>query len=424
MSAMTFAPGPLRGNITVPGDKSISHRALFLTALSTTAVSISNLNSGSDVSATAGALRASGVTISGYSQKTVVQAGRLHDPSVLIDCINSGTTARLFMGLCAGAALRADLDGDASLRRRPMEPVAAQLRAFGAQVTTSEGRLPATVSGTSRIQTRHFILLSPSAQVKSALLLAGIFARASVTINADRGSRDHTERMLRYLGADVQFDGKSIRYGAGPLNFRNLEIPGDFSSAAPFIVGAAITPGSDVCIADVSLNRTRTGLLDALVQMGAEIQITNERERCGEVLGDIRVRSSSLRPVNIDQQLSLRAVDELMVLAVACSYAPGTSTIRGIRALRSKESDRVDAISRILRAASIKVEVQHDAILIAGGTPSANQEVVATRGDHRTAMAVGALACAAGRLSVDDDGSIATSFPAFVSTLRTAQQRA
>ncbi len=416
-----FAPGAVSGRISVPGDKSISHRALFLAAKNAEPTSIFNLNPGSDVGATTGALLAAGVRITEDSQQTVVQGGTLHSPSITIDCMNSGSTARLFMGVCAGAVLHAQLDGDASLRRRPMEPVSAQLRAFGAQITTSDGTLPATVRGSSRIQTKDFILLAPSAQVKSALLLAGLFAQKSVTITADRGSRDHTERMLRYWGSDVQFDGKAIRYEAGPLKTQDLHIPADLSSAAPFIVAATITPGSDVCIPGVGLNPTRTGLLDALTQMGAHIEITNRLDRCGEPLGDLRVRHSALRATNVGPDLALRAIDEILLLASACSCAHGTSIIRGIRALRGKESDRVDAIRRILHAAGIDVETAHDAITIAGGTPRATNAVVESHGDHRTAMAVGALACIAGPLRIDDDLPIVTSFPAFVSTLRGAQ---
>ncbi|MBC5829123.1 MAG: 3-phosphoshikimate 1-carboxyvinyltransferase [Candidatus Eremiobacteraeota bacterium] len=416
-----FAPGPVRGRISVPGDKSISHRALLLAAKNDAPTSILNLNPGLDVRATTGALRATGTSITGDAQHTIVRGGTLHSPSITIDCMNSGTTARLFMGLCAGAVLHAQLDGDASLRRRPMEPVSAQLRAFGAQITTSEGALPATIWGAPRVQTQNFILLAPSAQVKSALLLAGLYAQKPITISADHGSRDHTERMLRYWGSDVQFDGTIIRYEAGPLKTQDVHIPADLSSAAPFIVAAAITPGSDVCIPGVGLNPTRTGLLDALTQMGAHIEITNRLDRCGEPLGDLRVRHSALRATNVGPELALRAIDEILLLATACSCAHGTSTIRGIRALRGKESDRVDAIGRILHATGMEVDTAHDAITIGGGTPRATNAVVESRGDHRTAMAVAALACIAGPLRIDDDLPIVTSFPGFVSTLRGAQ---
>lgn len=421
MSAITFAPGPVRGRITVPGDKSISHRALFLGASTAGPTSIFNLNPGLDVRATARALRAIGIDITGQSHHTVVRGGTSHSPHMQIDCMNSATTARLFMGVCAGAALAAQLDGDASLRRRPMEPVAAQLRAFGARIQTTDGTLPATVRGFSNIQTQHFILLAPSAQVKSTLLLAGLFAHESMVVTADRGSRDHTERILRYWEADIQFDGRDIRYRSGPLKARDLHIPGDFSSAAPFIVAAAITPQSDISIHDVGLNPTRTGLLDALTQMGARIEITNHRERCGEPLGDLRVRYSALRATNVGPELALRAIDEIVLLAAACSHADGTSTIRGIRALRGKESDRMEAIRRILRSSAITVEIAPDAITIEGGTPRATDRIVTVEGDHRTAMAVGALASLAGELRIDDDLPIATSFPTFISTLRAAQ---
>ncbi len=421
MSETVFRRGALCGDIALPGDKSISHRALLLAANNPAATEIFNLNPGLDVAATAGALRASGIQITGNARRTVVRGGSLRDPIATVDCMNSGSTARMFMGLCAGAALQANLDGDASLRERPMEPLAAQLRAFGARIETAQGTLPAHIQGSKCIQTHRFILLESSAQVKSALLLAGFFAGKPVTISGDRGSRDHTERMLRFWGAAINSGTDVVRYQPGPVSFAALALPGDFSAAAFFIVAATIAPQSRVSIRDLGLNPTRTGLIDALTQMGAAIEITNRRERSGEPLGDIQVRYSALRAINVGPELALRNIDEILALAVACACAEGTSTISGIRTLRTKESDRINAAARLLQSVGIEVTPQHNGMTIHGGVPRAKSTVLESRGDHRTVMAAATLACAAGPLRIDDAAPIATSFPSFTGALARAQ---
>ncbi|MDQ6826509.1 MAG: 3-phosphoshikimate 1-carboxyvinyltransferase [Candidatus Eremiobacteraeota bacterium] len=421
LSEVIFERGAIRGRITVPGDKSISHRALLIAAKSSERTTILNLNPGLDVAATSIALRAIGTQITGDTQRTDLRGGDLHSPGMTVDCMNSGSTARMFMGVCAGAALKAQLNGDVSLRRRPIEPVAAQLRAFGARIETSQGKLPATIRGCARVQSRRFILIEPSAQVKSALLLAGLFAEKSITVTADQGSRDHTERMLQFLGADIRFDRQAVHYEPGPIFSRTLHIPGDFSAAAFFIVAAAIAPHSELLIEDVGLNPTRTGLLDALRQMGADIVIGQESNRCGEPIGNVTVRSSPLRAISIGPELALRAIDEILALAVACACAQGTSTISGIRVLRSKESDRIDAIGRILQAVGVEVQTARNGITIHGGKPSATDRIVKSHEDHRTVMAVATLACAAGPLRIDDASPVATSFPDFIATLGRAQ---
>lgn len=408
-SGMRFSQGRLRGRLSVPGDKSISHRALILAAKSATPLTIRNLNPGRDLLATAQALEAIGAP------------GALHDPGGTIDCMNSGSTARMLMGVCAGANLRAGFDGDASLRRRPMEPVAAQLRAFGARIETSGGTLPATLQGTADPQTRRFILLTPSAQIKSALLLAGVFAGVPVETLGDRGSRDHTERLLKYLGADVDFDRTRVALRSMPNDFRDIDVAGDFSAAAFFIVAATVARESTVTIEDVGVNPTRTGMLDALIEMGASIHLENERERCGEPVADIVVESSDLRGISVNADVALRAIDEIPVLAVAAAFAQGVTRIVGVRELRTKESDRLAAIERLLRAAGIDVETLPSGIAIHGGTPRCEGAMVETHGDHRTAMAAAALAAGAGPLEIDDEASIDVSFPSFAQTLRKAQ---
>lgn len=417
-----FDAAPLHGRIRVPGDKSISHRALLLAAKSDRDLEVRNLNPGRDVAATLQALRDLGARIERDGATARVYGGTaLRDPAGMIDCMNSGSTARMVMGLCAGANLRARFDGDESLRRRPMEPVAAHLRAFGARIETTNGTLPALVQGTSDPETRRFILVSPSAQIKTSLLLAGVYGGIPIATLGDKGSRDHTERLLRYFGAGVTFDRSTVELSSMPHAFRDVDVVGDFSAAAFFIVAATVAPGSSIVIEDVGVNPTRTGLRDALVQMGANIRYEREREVCGEPVADIVVESSPLRGVSVGADLALRAIDEILVLAVAAAFADGETRITGVRELRTKESDRVAAIERLLNAAGIQVESLPNGIAIHGGTPRSDGAIVATHGDHRTAMAASALAAGAGPVAIDDDSSIDVSFPGFTETLRKAQ---
>jgi 3-phosphoshikimate 1-carboxyvinyltransferase len=368
------------------------------------------------------ALQALGARVGMFDDSVTVQGGTLAEPAGTLDCMNSGSTARMVLGVCTGANLRARFDGDASLRRRPMEPVAAHLRAFGARIETSNGMLPVTIAGRTEPQTRRFILVTPSAQIKTALLLASLFAETPIAISGDKGSRDHTERLLRYFGADISFDRSAIEVRSMPTEFRDVDIPGDFSAAAFFIVAATVTPGSAIKIADTGVNPTRTGLLDALVQMGARIRLENTRERCGEPVADILVESAPLRAISVHADLALRAIDEIVVLAVAAAFAQGETRITGVADLRNKESDRLAAIIRLMDAAAVAVEVLPNGIAISGGTPRCDGAIVETHGDHRTAMAAAALAAGAGALRIDDESSIDVSFPDFLRTLREAQQ--
>lgn len=417
-----FSPGALRGRLQVPGDKSISHRALLLSAKSPRKIRIRNLNPGRDVLATQHALEALGARIERAGNTAAVSGGELHDPAGTIDCMNSGSTARMLMGICAGGNLRARFDGDESLRRRPMEPVAAQLRAFGARIETADGTLPAQIEGTDNPQTRRFILVSPSAQIKTALLLAGVYGNVPIAMLGDKGSRDHTERLLRYLGAGIDFDRSRVELHSMPSRFSDIEVAGDFSAAAFFIVAATIAPGSAIVIENVGVNFSRTGLLDALLQMGARIRLENEREISGEPVADIAVAHASLTGIPVGPDLALRAIDEILVLAVAAAFAQGETRITGVRELRAKESDRVAAIERLLQSAGIEVETLPNGIAIHGGTPHCKGARVETHGDHRTAMAAAAMAAGAGELEIDDEQSIGVSFPDFTAMLREAQK--
>jgi 3-phosphoshikimate 1-carboxyvinyltransferase len=345
----------------------------------------------------------------------------LRDPAETLDCMNSGSTARMMLGVCAGANLRATFDGDASLRKRPMEPVSAQLRAFGAQIETADGLLPTTIAGTASPQTRRFILVSASAQIKSALLFAGVFGNVALATAGDKGSRDHTERLLRYFGADIAFDRANVELRSGPTAFEPVDVAGDFSAAAFFMVAASVAPGSHLTIEDVGVNPSRTGLLDALLQMGASISLENQRERCGEPVADVVVRHAHLHGTQIGAELALRAIDEIPVLSVAAAFARGETRITGIRELRTKESDRVAAIERMLAAVAVEVEHLPNGIAIAGGAPVAGGALIETHHDHRTAMSVAALAAGAGPLAIDSEASIDVSFPDFTQTLARAQ---
>ncbi|HEX8827002.1 MAG TPA: 3-phosphoshikimate 1-carboxyvinyltransferase [Xanthobacteraceae bacterium] len=415
----TFDPGPLRGGAAVPGDKSISHRALIAGARGVEPLRISNLNPGNDIRATREALLALGARIEGDGTDVLVSGGRLREPPGALDCMNSGSTARMLLGACAGANVRARFDGDASLRRRPMEPVAAQLRAFGARIETTQGHLPLELFGTPEIETRNFILLAPSAQVKSALLFAGLFASVTVRVQGDRGSRDHTERLLDYLGENVEWDGRRVRLAAKPQPYHraSVEVAGDFSAAAFFITAAAITPHSAIVVRNTGVNPTRTGLLDILACMGAHIELRNERATSGEPVADIAVEYAPLHAASVGPDVALRAIDEIPLVAIAAAFAAGTTVITGVGDLRTKESDRIAAIERLLNAVAIESATQGPRLTIRGGAPMRPQQPVATHDDHRIAMAAAALACAAGPVAVDSVASLDVSFPAFLPTL-------
>lgn len=420
--AVTFHPGPLRGSVAIPGDKSISHRALIAGAYCAAPLRIANLNPGRDVRATAEALGALGTRIEAEGADVVVNGTPLAAPAGTLDCMNSGSTARMLLGACAGANVAARFDGDDSLRRRPMEPVAAQLRAFGAKIETTHGGLPLALVGTPEVETRHFILLSPSAQVKSALLFAGLFAGVPVRIDGDRGSRDHTERLLRFLGAEIEWNAHSVNLGPAPRNGGRVEVAGDFSAAAFFITAAAVTPGSSIAIPDVGVNPTRTGLLDALRAMGACIELCNLRTASGEPLADIVVEHRPLGPLSAGPDLALRAIDEIPLLAIAAAFTPGASTIAGVGDLRSKESDRIAGIERLLAGVGIETSYERGVLRVAGGAPAARDGRVETRDDHRIAMSAAVLACAAGPLSIDSSESLDVSFPAFRAALAGLQR--
>ena len=421
LRAPRFEPRSLRGDVTLPGDKSISHRALIIAAGSEEPTRIEHLNAGRDVRATAEALRAIGVDISAEGENLIVRGAPLHDPIAAIDAMNSGSTVRMMLGLCAGAGLRAQFVGDASLSRRPMEPVAAHLRALGARIVTTDGRLPISIDGASEDRSAHLILVHPSAQIKSALLFSALFSRRALKISGDRETRDHTERLLASMGAGIRWDGREIDlYRPSVLGGGEIVVPGDFSAAAFFVVGATLAPGSAITIRDVNLNSTRTGLLDVLDAMGARIERRNLRERSGEPVGDLFVEHAALRATSVDSQSALRAIDELPLLAIAAAFASGRSTISGVRDLRTKESDRLAAIHRLLAAVGVSAEDLPNGIAIEGGSPAPSGIAVDSRDDHRIQMAAAMLGCAAGPVEIDSVNAIDVSFPDFFERLERA----
>ncbi|MDQ2858829.1 MAG: 3-phosphoshikimate 1-carboxyvinyltransferase [Candidatus Eremiobacteraeota bacterium] len=418
---MTFERGPLRGRIRVAGDKSISHRALMFGAAAAGTSTIAAPNRGADVLATRDAMAALGARVEDSGETISITGGALHDPARTIDARNSGTTARLLMGLCAGRGLRARFDGDASLRRRPMERVARPLRALGASVETSDGRLPALVEGILAPPGGDFSLELASAQVKSAILLANLDARSLVRVRGDNFSRDHTERLLRRFGRTIRFDGRTIELEPGTLVAQHVRIPGDLSAAAFFLVGAALTPGSDLVLSEVGVNPTRSGILDALRAMGADIETSHERDLDGEPVADLRVRYRPLRATTLDGARVVRAIDEITILAVAAAHASGTTRIRDAADLRGKESDRLSAIGETLRACGLNVIEYADGLDITGGGAHPPERILRTFEDHRIAMAIAALAAPTGKHGIDDAACIAVSFPDFTALWRAAQ---
>jgi 3-phosphoshikimate 1-carboxyvinyltransferase len=418
----TFRGGPLRGDVRVAGDKSISHRALMFGALAPGETRVEMPNRGADVLTTRDAIAALGAAVEDGGETIIVTGGALHDPHRTLDAKNSGTTTRLLLGMCAGHGIVARFDGDASLRRRPMERVARPLRAMGATVETTDGRLPVTARGIRAPSGGEFALELPSAQIKSAILLANVDATGPVRVTGDRFSRDHTERMLRHFGRAIEFDGRTIELLPGKLTAQRVRVPADLSGAAFFIVAAAITPGSDLLLREVGVNPTRTGFLDAMRAMNADITFSNRRDLDGEPVADVHVRYRPLQATAIDGEVVVRGIDEIPILAVAAAHATGTTTVRDAAELRTKESDRVSAMAIVLRACGVEVVERDDGFDVAGGTARAPETTLRAFDDHRIAMSIAALAAPTGDHAVDEADCIAISFPEFVELWEGAQR--
>jgi len=413
--------GPLRGAFEVPGDKSVSHRALLLAALAEGQSRVRGLLRAEDVHSTWKAVEKLGARVQEEGAEVVVTPPeRLHEPDDVIDCGNSGTSLRLLAGVLAGGVHGLSvLTGDASLRRRPVRRVVEPLRRMGANLSARDGdRLPPlVVRGGALAGTRH-VLEVASAQVKSALLLAGLFAEGATTVAEPAASRDHTERMLARMGANLQVRGLEVTVSPGRLRGGAVDVPGDISSAAFFLCAAAALPGSEVTARGLGTNPTRTGLLDVLRAMGAPVTVAGERESAGEPRADVTVRGGTLRATTIQGTLVPRLIDELPVIMVMATQAHGRTVIRDAKELRVKESDRLAVMGETLATAGARIELFEDGCAIEGPT-RLRGVAVRTRLDHRIAMsmAVAQLFAGGDEVALDDVACVATSFPSFFSTL-------
>ncbi len=423
---LTIQPAArLVGAASVPGDKSITHRALLLGGLGEGVTRIEGFLDSGDCRATLGCLQALGVEIARPEPETLIVQGRgLHgwrEPEDVLDCIRSGTTMRLLAGLLAGQPFYSVLRGEPQLRRRPMDRVIAPLARMGAQITGRAGNRfpPLTISGTALHGAEHDLPIA-SAQVKSCLLLASLYAQGLTTVREPGPSRDHTERMLRGRGVPVESQGLTHRL-LGPvqrLEALDVRVPGDFSSAAYLIVAGLLVPGSEILIRHVGVNPTRTGLLEALQAMGAQIALENERDEGGEPVADLRVRAGALRGTAIGGELVPRMIDEFPILALAATQAHGETRVRDAQELRVKETDRVATTVEALRALGAQIEPVADGFDIQGPAPL-HGVAVDSHGDHRLAMTLAVAGLIAqGETTVLGAECIPDSFPGFAEILQ------
>jgi 3-phosphoshikimate 1-carboxyvinyltransferase len=423
--------GALKGAARVPGDKSISHRALIFGALTVGETRIAGLLEGEDVLHTANAMRALGAKVerTGEGQWRVhgVGVGGFRAPNGVLDFGNSGTGCRLVMGAVGGCPISATFDGDASLRRRPMQRILEPLARIGARAESASdgGRLPITLAGVRDPIPIVYRTPVPSAQIKSAVLLAGLATPGETTVIESEASRDHTERLLKHFGAEVRLEaegalGRKITVrGEVELAPAPVVVPADPSSAAFPMVAALVVPGSEVILTDVMTNPLRTGLILTLREMGAAIETLDLRSAGGEEIADLRLRASQLTGVEVPPARAPSMIDEYPVLAVAASFAQGTTVMRGLKELRVKESDRLSAVADGLKANGVDVEIQGDDLIVHGKGRVPGGGLVPTHMDHRIAMAFLVMGLASEKpVAVDDAGIIATSFPGFPSLMR------
>ena len=421
--------GSLSGTLRVPGDKSISHRSIMLGSLADGITEVEGFLEGEDALATIQAFRDMGVVIEGPNQGRVTVHGvglhGLKPPPGPIYLGNSGTSMRLLSGLLAAQPFDTTLTGDASLSKRPMNRVAKPLRDMGAVIeTAAEGRPPLTIRGGQKLSGMHYEMPMASAQVKSCLLLAGLYAAGRTSVTEPAPTRDHTERMLQGFGYPVMGEGSTAAIESGhKLHATQIEVPADISSAAFFMVAASIAEGSDVTLEHVGINPTRTGVIDILKLMGADIELTNQREVGGEPVADIRVRAAQLKGIEIPENLVPLAIDEFPVLFVAAACAEGRTTLRGAEELRVKESDRIQVMADGLQTLGVQAAPTPDGIIIEGGAVFSGGEVWA-HGDHRIAMSFSVAALRAGApIRIHDCANVATSFPNFLALAERAGLR-
>jgi 3-phosphoshikimate 1-carboxyvinyltransferase len=418
----------LVGHIGVPGDKSISHRAVLLGAIADGETTVRGFGRSADTESTLAAMQALGAEVAEDEVDLVRIRGQglrgLREPSGPIDCGNSGTLLRLLPGILAGQAGRFELTGDESLSKRPIDRVAEPLSRMGANVETRGGLPPLVVEG-GELRGISYELPVPSAQVKSAVLLAGLYADGETTVAEPLPTRDHTEILLAAAGARVRRrTGRATVSKADRLALGEIEVPGDFSAAAPFIVAATLLQGSELSVHDLGLNPTRTGLLDVLGRMGARITVFNRRKAGGELVGDLEVHSAELVATTVEAEEIPRLIDELPFLALAAAGARGETIVRGAGELRLKETDRIESVTSSLRALGVRVEASDDGFRVRGVPTRPKGGGMSSRGDHRVAM-LGAIAGLVSREEVRLEGAeaVGVSFPGFFDLLESVTQR-
>jgi 3-phosphoshikimate 1-carboxyvinyltransferase len=419
----------LIGHIAVPGDKSISHRALLIGALCEGETRVRGFGRSGDTESTARALRALTVAVEDIAEDELVVHGvglrGLQPPEHPIDCGNAGTLLRLLTGILAGQRGRVELTGDESLRSRPMDRVAEPLTRMGARIKTRDGRAPLVVEGSDALHGIEYALPVASAQVKSALLLAGINAQGTTTVIEPAPTRDHTELMLSAAGARLRMRPSSVSVeAAARLRLDEVVVPGDFSAAAPFVVAATLLAGSELTIHDVGLNPRRTGLLDVLERMGARVSVFNRRKLGGEWVGDLDVRSAELTGTEIEPGEVPLLVDELPLFALASAFARGSSRVHGAGELRVKETDRIETVTDALRSLGVRMRASDDGFEVRGVPSRPRGGAMRSNGDHRVAM-LGAIAGLVSREGVEVGGAdaVAISFPGFFDLLDSISRR-
>lgn len=424
MTRLTISPsGPINGEISIPGDKSITHRAVIFSAMADGTCTIRGYCDGEDCFRTINAIQALGISIEvGTTELRVFGKGLwgFSEPQCILDCGNSGTSMRLLTGLLSGQDFFSVLTGDTSLRQRPMGRIVTPLRQMGATINGRKGGelAPLAIQGT-RLRATSYTSPIASAQVKSAILIAGLLAEHPTTFREPARSRDHTERVLQHFGVQLDHEGDTtIRLHPSPLTAKDVVVPGDFSSAAFFIVAGLILPDSSITIRNVGLNHTRTGLLDILKAMGASIQTLDIHDDAGEPVGDLHIQSSRLEGADIDPKDMLRAIDEFPILCVAAAFAKGHTRITGMEDLRVKESDRIAVMAQALGRVGVDVDEHPDGLVIHGEAQLRGAECPSS-GDHRVAMAMAIAALNASEATtITDIDCIQTSFPGFLNELQ------
>ena len=418
----------LRGHIAVPGDKSISHRAVLLGTIGEGETSVRGFGRSGDTEATVAAVRALGATVHEDDVDTLRVEGAglrgLRETGEPIDCGNSGTTLRLLAGILAGQRGRFELTGDESLRRRPVDRIADPLVQMGVRVESADGRPPLVLEG-GELRGIRYELPVASAQVKSCILLAGLYAAGRTTVVEPLPTRDHTELMLEAAGVAVTRKQRRISVGpAEQLRLGEVDVPGDFSAAAPFVVAATLLPGSELTIHDLGLNPRRTGLLDVLARMGARVTVFNRRTSAGEPIGDLEVRSAELTATTVTAEEVPLMVDELPLFALAAASAHGESKVEGAQELRVKETDRIETVTTSLRGLGIRIAASDDGLGVRGVPSRPRGGGMSSHGDHRIAM-LGAVAGLVSRegVELEDAEAVAVSFPGFFELLDSVTQR-